>query len=86
MKAREMLNKWPMQFLVWDLNEDTNLFYAEMGVIEENADGQLLDPWGQKLNLRNAKKVFNASGDTILEFRFSTEFQSYPVELSIINE
>lgn len=81
-----MLNKWPMRFLVWDLNEDTNLFFAELSTLEENGEGVLQDPWGQRLNLRHAKKIFNSAGDTVLEYRFSSEFQGYPIELSVINE
>lgn len=86
MKAREMLNKWPMLFLVWSLNEDTNVFYCDLSVLEENGDGLLLDPWEQRLNLKSAKRLTNASGDTVLEYRIETEYQGRPVSLSIVNE
>lgn len=86
MKATEMLKKWPMQFLVWDVNEDTNVFFAELSVLEENGEGRLMDPWCQRLNLKSAKPVFNQSNDTVVGYRLFSEFQGYPIELSIINE
>jgi len=82
MKAREMLDKWPMQFLVWNLNEDTNIFWSDLTTLEDNGEGLLLDPWRQRINLRSAKKQFNGGGDTIA-YEVSSSFQGYPVELCV---
>jgi hypothetical protein len=85
MKARELLNKWPMVFLVWNLNEDTNTFWSDMATLEENSDGTLLDPWGQRISLLSATKKRNAYND-ITEFHITSEFQGYPTTLIILNE
>jgi len=82
MKATDLLKKFPQSNLVWNLNEDTNVFWTDLTIMEDNG---MLDPWGQRFTLRGAKKVPNAVGDTV-EFRVSTEYQGYPVELSIMNE
>ena len=85
MKCRELLDKWPMQFLVWNLNEDTNVFWSDLSTLEDNNEGILLDPWAQRINLKTAKRITNSPGDTI-EYQVSTEFQGYPIDLVILNE
>ena len=82
MKATELLKRYPQSNIVWNLNEDTGVFWTELTIMEDNG---FLDPWGQRFSLRGAKKVPNGAGDTI-EYRVSSEFQGYPVELSIMNE
>jgi len=85
MKAREMLNKWPMAFLVWNLNEDTNVFWSDLTTLEDNGEGVLMDPWRQRINLRSAKRQLNGGGD-IIAYEVAGEFQGYPITLIIVNE
>lgn len=87
MKSRELLNKFPMRFLVWNLNEDTGVFWSDLSVLEDNdLEGRgLLDPWEQKINLRHAKRITNGGGD-VIEYHLTAECQGYPVELVILNE
>lgn len=85
MKSREMLDKWPMKFLVWNLNEDSGVFWTDLTTLEDNGEGVLMDPWGQRISLRGAKRKLNGGGDTI-EFHITSEFQGYPVELVVLNE
>ena len=80
-----MLDKWPMKFLVWNLNEDNDVFWSDLTTLEDNGEGVLLDPWGQKINLVSAAKKKNAYGDTT-EFHITGEFQGYPTSLIILNE
>jgi hypothetical protein len=82
MKATELLKKFPQSNLVWNLNEDSGVFWTELTIMEDNG---FMDPWGQRFNLRNAKRIPNGAGDTV-EFRIASEFQGYPIELSIMNE
>ena len=82
MKATELLKKYPQSFLVWNLNEDTGVFWTDLTTLEDNG---FMDPWGQRFSLRSSKKVHNSAGD-VIEFRTSADFQGHPVELSIINE
>ena len=71
-----------MQFLVWNLNEETGVFWADVSILEDNG---FLDPWGQKINLSTAKKVRNRVGD-ITQHQLLTECEGYPVELVIMEE
>jgi hypothetical protein len=82
MKVQELLNQYPQSFLIWNLNEDTGLFWTELTLLEDNG---FMDPWSQRFSLRGSKPILNSAGDTI-EFRIATEYQGYPVELSIVNE
>lgn len=77
-----MLKKSPIQFLVWNLNEDTNVFWSDITTLEDNG---FLDPWGQRINVKSAKKQYNSVGD-IIEYRLTTEYQDHPFELVILNE
>lgn len=82
MKTRELLNTYPMTFLVWSLNEDTGVFWVNLETLEDNG---FFDPWGRKINLREAKRIKNR-WDEITEYRFESEYQGYPVEFTVINE
>ena len=82
MKATELLKKYPQTNLVWNLNEESGVFWSELAVLEDNG---FTDAWGQRFSLRGAKKILNGAGD-VIEFRIEMEFQGYPVSLSIINE
>lgn len=82
MKTRELLNKYPMTFLVWNLNEDTGIFWSNLETLEDNG---FLDPWGQKISLNGAQRQRNSVGDTVA-FHIDSEFQGYPVSLVIMNE
>lgn len=82
MKATDLLKKYPQTNLVWNLNEDSGVFWTELTTMEDNG---FLDPWGQRFILRGAKRIPNGAGD-IVEFRIVSDFQGYPIELSIINE
>lgn len=82
MKTTELLKRYPQSNLVWNLNEESGVFWTELTVMEDNG---FTDPWGQRFNLRQAKRIPNSAGDTV-EFRFISEYQGYPIELSIINE
>jgi hypothetical protein len=82
MKAKDLLERYPQSFLVWNLNEDTGVFWTELTILEDNG---FLDPWSQRITLRSAKRIPNSAGDTV-EYRLTSDFQGYPVELSIINE
>ena len=82
MKSIEMLEKWPMRFTAWNLNEETGVFWAELSALEEQG---LFDPWGQRFALRGAKRKINSVGDTT-EFQLYTEFQGYPAALVVLNE
>lgn len=82
MKSTELLKKYPQSFLIWNLNEETSVFWTELSILEDNG---LRDPWGQKITLRGAKRVSNSAND-VVEFRIIADCQGYPVELSIINE
>lgn len=82
MKATDLLKKFPQSNLVWNLNEDTSVFWTEMTTMEDNG---FADPWGQRFTLRGAKRISNSAGDTI-EYRITSDFQGYPIELSIMNE
>lgn len=82
MKSTELLKKYPQTNVVWNLNEDTGLFWTELTIMEDNG---FMDPWGQRFTLQGAKRIPNPYGDTI-EFRIAAEYQGQPVELSIINE
>jgi len=82
MKASELLKKWPAKFLVWNLNEDTEVFWTDTQTLEENG---FLDPWGQRISLQSARRVKDRWGD-LREYRIESEFQGYPIELVIINE
>jgi hypothetical protein len=82
MKARELLNRHPMRFLVWNLNEDTNVFWSDISTLEDNG---FFDPWGQIVNIKSAKKVRNRDGD-VIEYQISSEFEGHPVEMTVVNE
>ena len=82
MKATQLLKKFPQTNLVWNLNEDTGVFWTELTIMEDNG---FKDPWGQRFSLDSAKPIPNGAGDTI-EFRITSDFQGYPFELSIVNE
>ena len=82
-----MLDKWPMQFLIWNLNEDTGIFWTDLSTLEEHDDmvNGLRDPWLQKINLRQAKRKLNGGGD-IIAFEVESEYQGYPTTMIVINE
>ncbi len=82
MKSRELLNKYPMRFLVWNLNEDTGVFWSDLTTLEDNG---FFDPWGRKLSLAGSRRNKNSVGDTI-SYTIESEFQGYPVEIVIMNE
>lgn len=82
MKATDLLKKFPQSNLVWNLNEDSGVFWTELEIMEDNG---FTDPWGQRFTLRGAKRIPNGAGDTV-EYRIISDFQGYPIELSIINE
>ncbi len=71
-----------MQFLVWNLNDDTGIFWSEMSILEDNG---FLDPWGQKINLNTAKKIRNKVGE-VVQHELFTECEGYPVSLIIMEE
>lgn len=82
MKATDLLKKFPQSNLVWNLNEDTNVFWTELTVMEDNG---FFDPWGQRFTIQGAKRIRNGADDTI-EFRINSDYNGYPIELSVMNE
>lgn len=82
MKTRQLLNKYPMTFLVWSLNEDTGIFWVDLTTLEDNG---MLDPWGQRISLRGAKREYNRVND-VISYHLDSEIQGYPVELVVMNE
>ena len=83
MKTKEMLQKWPARFLVWNLNEDTGILWTELTTLEDNG---FFDPWGQKIALKGARRVTDRLSGDVVEYHIETEFQDYPVELIVTNE
>jgi hypothetical protein len=82
MKTRELLNKFPMTFLVWNLNEDTGVFWTDLTTLEDN---EFRDPWGQRISLREARRQRNRVND-VVAFHIDSEFQGHPIELIVMNE
>lgn len=71
-----------MQFLVWNLNEDTGIFWANLSDLDDNG---CFDPWGQRINISTAKKIRDRAGETT-QYHLIGECQGYPVDLIVMNE
>lgn len=82
MKSIELLDKYPVQFIIWNVNFDTGIFWANLSDLEDNG---FFDPWGQRINISIAKKIRNRLGE-ITQYHLIGECQGYPVELAIVNE
>jgi len=83
MKTRQLLNKHPMTFLVWSLNEDTGIFWVDLTTLEDNG---MMDPWGQRISLRKARREYNRGTGDIVSYHLESEIQGWPVELVVMNE
>ncbi len=82
MKIMELIRRYPIQFLIWNVNEDTEIFWSDISTLEDNG---FYEPWHQRIDLRSAKRVLNSFGD-IVEYRLWVEYQGLPVELVIMND
>ena len=82
MKAKELVTQYPPAFPVWEINEDTNIFWCDLSTLEDQG---MKDPWGRKIRLNDGKKIKN-SVQEITEYRLNTELEGYPVELVVVNE
>lgn len=81
MKLTDLVKRYPITNLVWNTNADTDIFWSEVSVLEDNG---FYDPWGQRINLRSGKKVFDREGD-VVEYRLWSDYQGIPFELVIAN-
>ena len=68
--------------MVWNLNEDTNVFWSDISTLEDNG---FFDPWYQKIDLRMARKIRNSVNE-IIEYHLVGDIQGYPIDIVIVNE
>src|SRR4051812_26242612 len=71
MKATDIVKHFPIDYLVWNLNEDTNIFWTELSSLEDNG---MFDPWGRKLALGEGRRKTNRHSQ-IEHYQFHLEFQ-----------
>ena len=81
MKIIDLIKRYPITNLVWNVNEDTEIFWSEISVLEDNG---FTDPWGQRINLKSGTKVFDSEGD-VVEYRLWSDYLGNPFELVIVN-
>lgn len=82
MKSTELIQKYPVQFLIWNLNAETGVFWVNLETLEENG---FMDPWNNRITLKDARRERN-SGHDVVAYHLIIEHQGYPVELIVINE
>jgi hypothetical protein len=82
MKPLELVKKYPPQFLIWNLNENTGIFWVNLETLEESG---FLDPWAKKFNFDDGRAMRNNVNE-ITEWHFRTDIQGYPVDLIVVNE
>ena len=75
------MKRYPISNLVWNANADTDIFWSEISVLEDNG---FTDPWGQRINLKSGRKVFDREGD-VVEYRLWSDYQGVPFELVVVN-
>jgi hypothetical protein len=81
MKIIDLVKRYPITNLVWNTNTDTDIFWSEFSTLEDNG---FTDPWGQRINLKSGKKVFDREGD-IIEYRLWSDYLGNPFELVVVN-
>ena len=81
MKLRDLIKRYPISNVIWNVNADTDIFWSEISVLEDNG---FADPWGQRINLKSGREVFDREGD-ILEYRLWSDYQGVPFELVVVN-
>jgi len=82
MKSTELIKKYPVQYLIWNLNPETGVFWVNLETLEENG---FMDPWNNRISLKGARRERDSGGD-ILAYHLDVEYQGYPIELIVINE
>lgn len=72
-----------MQFLVWNLNEETGVFWSDLTILDDNGG---FDPWGRKFSPETDGKAIKNRYGEIVKYQIFTEIQGYPVEMLVLNE